>query len=59
MIIVEQNSNTFSIVLNPSEVEALEREVSNPPDWLVKDIATFLHWTLSAEVDRAKLRYNL
>ena len=50
---------TFEVTLNPSEFEACDREVSNPPDWWVKNVATLIDYLLTTEVDHFKLRYNL
>lgn len=59
MKVVEQSSDTFVVVLNPSELEAFLHEAEDPPNGMINNIASLINYLLTTEVYYFQLRYNL
>ena len=57
MLVTEFSPNRFLVVPGSLDLEAFEKEVTNPPNWDVKDVASLIRHLLTTEADRLRLIY--
>jgi len=48
----------YTVKLTPEELELMQKDISVPADWFVKDPATLMQYVLERHVDYCELRHK-
>jgi len=58
LTVIDEGNGTFLVVLSPKVCQAFDIDVTNPPDWMVTDVASLIEYLLDQHYEYCQRWYK-